>query len=453
MPFLIEARKRGHMDKHSGRAERLWAGICSILEKPLAKIGMGALFTFIGFLVNVFIQRRTNSSAKEIMQELFKTVDDHVTIGQVGKVLDTFFSPVSFGGIISSLLWFFLGLVVTEFILQTGDQRWRTGLEMENVQESDDIILKLLRHMTDEVYGRCSNSTEHCGSCGKFASEKNGLLRRYLYEESLHLQQEIAKAKSGEYSLDTNIPKFHTLAVTHLLTTLGRRYAVVQWIGSKQYSEKNKYDETFDFLDFDFLNVLLTKVTEGSSGGKSGVPYYMRNLGNGVKFKIQWLLIGEINCMKNNFDYIFYVAKRFSEERNIALDVINGFFEFHVIGEEQYEKEVNILFREQFKGEMCKRLFMKANEPSMEIFGDQFMFVDSLDRSSHGSIYTAQYMPDGHVSLLETSINIFDIILSKAHKHAFADMMTQYAHIIEEDSAWEEHLKSIWNQEKIRKEY
>lgn len=444
------------MSRDGGAKNETLKKFTVFLGMPLGKFIFGGASVIIGFFINVSVQRNVSTSAKLILGDLLKT-SSSVSSEHIDKVIDGFFSPFSLSSMVFSLLWFFLGVVLADVFSRFDSEKGLSEATGDG-WASDDVIVGLLNHLTEQVYNRCSNSSEHCGGCSKFASEEDGLLRRYLYEESQHLREAIEKSRDGEYSLDSNIPKFHTFAITHMMETLGAQYSVVQWIGSKPYSEQNKYDETYDALDFDFLHTLLRKVTEssGTEGGQSSC-YFERELTGGRKFKIVWLLIGNMECMKNNFDYIFYVIWQLSQDNRLSMkeqaDVISQFFEFYIIDEEQYKREVGIIMRDH-GGSTCRRLFALENQPSFGIFGDQFMFVDSLNRASHGFIYTKKYAPDGPAqeNLLDASIAAFGQILGKAEKKDFFEVLKIYEDIIAQDEEWEKQLKSIWNQNIMRGE-
>lgn len=432
---------------HRSKSEKNYKTI-AFWGTPWGKFVSGIISVIIGFIINMSVQLKANSSAQQILERFFEE-PKNVSLEGIEEVINGFFSPFSLNGMIFSLLWFFFGVVLADIFFPS--ESGKSFLKAS--EDNDDIIVNLLSHLTEQVYNRCSNSSEHCGGCSKFASEEDGLLRRYLYEESQHLQQAIIRSREGQYSLDSNIPKFHTFAITHMMETGGTQYSVVQWIGSKPYTNQNKYDETYDALDFDFLHTLLRKVTE-PLGIANQAPYYERELREKQKFKIMWLLIGEIDCMKNNFDYIFYVVKQLSQdnrrEMKDQIEIINQFFEFYFIDEETYRREISIILRNH-NGNTCKQLFALESEPSLGIFGDQFMFVDSLDRASHGSIYTKKYAPDGAAQekLLDASITVFGQILERAEKKDFSEVWKKYEEIVNQDNAWEEQLKSIWNQNKM----
>lgn len=409
----------------------------------LGKGTLGIVTAVVGFVLNALMQDKNKESVCQILDEI-RVANESVNVDQIEKVIGAFFSPWSLNNIIYAVLWFFVGIVLADLISATDTHKEISGEDWS----SENIIVDLLNHLTEQVYNRCSNSSEHCGQCSKFASEDDSLIRRYLYEESQHLQKAIAKSKEGEYSLDNNIPKFHTFAITHMLNTFGEQYSVIQWIGSNPYTDQNKYDETFDALDFDFLYTLLKKVTEPYA--KNGDPYYKAKLTGRNKFKIKWLLIGDLECMKNNFDYIFYVIKQLSSDNNITIneqmDIISDFFEFYIIDEEKYQREIDDKLR-NYSSVSYRRFFYLDNKPSFGIFGDQFMFVDSQDRVSHGSIYTRKYILDGSdKSLLDTSIIIYDKILKKSTKLDISNLWVEYGKIIAEDPEWENQLKSIWKQ-------
>lgn len=406
------------------------------LENPYAKIIISFIFAIIGYMVNMLIQNSHNASTKQILEELLQASKD-ITSEQIETVLNAFHSPVSLENFVFALLSFFFGLVLTNHFFPSEKEA------TIHYDIQDDVIVALLHHLTDQVYNRCSHTSVQCAGCAKFASECDGLLRRYLYEEATHLQLAIKKSKDGEYVLDNDIPKFHTLAIDHLLGAYGSQYSVIQFIGSKPYSATYLYDETYDSLDFDFLHTLLSKVMRKSSGDEA---YYEKPLEGGEKFKIKWMLIGKPECMQNNFDYIFFVIQSLPYENSPM--IVSRFFEFYIIDEDKYKREINLILRD-YRSDVCNTFFSLANEPSFGIFGDQFMFVDSLDQDSHGTIYTRAYNPEESArNVLDMSIEIFAQILRQAKKVDFTNFYQRYTDIIKENPAWEDHLKTIWNNDK-----
>lgn len=404
----------------------------------------GIITSLIGFVLNAVVQTKSNSSIKEILNEMSKTIPDG-NVEQIEKVMEAFFSPWSLNSLIYTFLWFFVGVVIVDLFSSSNCH----NEIMEEDSNRENFIVKLLNHLIEQVYNRCSNCTDNCGQCKKFASGDDGLIRRYLYEESKHLKQAIRKSEEGEYTLDNNIPEFHTFAITHMLQTHGDQYSVIQWIGSDSYTDQDKYDETYDSLDIDFLYTLLQKVTEPIYGRNNDKPYHMSKRSETITFKIKWLLIGNLDCMKNNFDYIFYVINQLSKVNKIARDeemnIISRFFEFYIISEDNYKRQIEIILR-SYSSESRKRLFHPENKPSFGIFGDQFMFVDALNRASHGSIYTRKYAPDGdEQSLLDATIEIYNKILSMSESLKVSELFEIYDDILDKDKGWEKHLETIWN--------
>lgn len=419
-----------------------------LLADPRVKIIISLIFAGIGFGANVLIQNSHIESTKQILTELLHASKD-ITPEQIGTVLNAFNSPVSLDNFVFAFLSFFFGLILTNLFAPPEPQK---GISEATIHYDiqDGVIEDLLHHLTDQVYNRCSHTSDQCAGCAKFASECDALLRRYLYEESIHLQLSIKKSRDGQYVLDNDIPRFHTIAIDHLLGAYGSRYSVIQWIGSTPYSASNLYDETYDSLDFDFLYALLSKVMTKTSDGKA---YYEKALKEGEKFKIKWLLIGSDNCMKNNFDYIFYTIKKLPcDHLGMSLEqlknIVSTFFEFYIIDEDKYNREINLILR-KYHSDTCNTFFSLANKPSLGIFGNQFMFVDSLDQSCHGTIYTRDYNPNRNAqSMLDMSIEIFTEILSHTKKIDFSTYIQKYEDIIADDSEWENHLKTIWNDNK-----
>lgn len=403
----------------------------------VGKGAAGVVTTVFGFVINAIVLDQNKVFVCQILDEI-RAVNENVNIDQIEKVIEAFFSPWSLSNIIYAILWFFVGIVLADLISKTDSHKKSAGTDWKN----ENIIVNLLDHLTDQVYNRCSNCADNCGQCNKLASEDDGLIRRYLYEDSQHLKQAISKSKAGEYSLDNNIPKYHTFAITHMLQTFGEQYSVLQWVGDRKYSDESKYDETFDSLDFDFLYMLLKMVTEPFNGRDSD-PYYKIKL-SGEKFKIKWVLIGNLECMKNNYDYIFYVIKKLQRDEHIDLQIISSFFEFYIINGDRYKEKIDEIDRSN-NIDPYKDILHLRTEPNLGIFGNQFMFIDSLDKESHGSIYTKKYKWDEHSeSLLDVSIYIFNRILNHSNKLNFSELLSMYEKIIKEDPEWENQLKTIW---------
>jgi len=405
-------------------------------------VGLGCAFA--GFFIESAIQNDVNSDITAIIRELPSsetTLDDASQLQEkVIRILDIMRSHISAQSFIFALLSFFFGFTITNALFSTEKKNeTSTDKKSETLTTDENVLVNFLEHLIEDCYNRCSN-TDCIDGCPKLASECNGLLKRYLYEESKLLKSSILLSRTGKYDLDNNIEQFHTIAIDHLIAAKSKRYAVVQWVGSKPYTEDNKYQETYDMMDFHFLNVLLEKLT--ATKKKTKQQKSKNKSAQYTSFKIKWLLIGDIKCMKNNFDYIFYVIKLKSLETDVS-----KFFEFYLIAESDYKTAVEpILAR---SGDFCKRLLNIDNEPSFGIFGDFFMFADSTDSDHHGSIYTRKYNPenDQHNDVIATLNQSFDELINngKTEQPLFDSLMKEYNKILRADSAWEKHLETIWH--------
>lgn len=304
---------------------------------------------------------------------------------------------------------------------------------------SDEFVTDLIGHIRTSLSKKCSAIANSCNDCANTV-ECDGLLRSYLYNETEHLERAIKNAAQGMYQLDNNIPKFHTLAIQHLLQAKGTHYSVIQWIGSKAYSPND--EETYDDMDYDFLRHLITEVLT-STNHDTFEDAYFKKIKGGKRFKIRWLLVGNSDCMKNNYDYIFYTFKQlesiFGKSYYTAL---SSFFEFYCIDEGNYSVHTGqILASEhsQLISDMFK-LDSTSLRPSFGLFGSRFMFVDGTTRDSHGTIYTKKYH-ENDVCPVENACNIFEKILQKATPIAFDILKEQYEKILENDPGWENKLK------------
>jgi len=406
------------------------------LSSPIGHVTVGLLSLVIGFVINALIQWNSNVGASSIIRELLlgaNTPEETLQLpDKVEKIIETMFSPISIQSFVYTFLFAFFGFTVSNIFFPLDKKS-------ETLTTNEDVIIGFLEHLTENCYNRCSN-TRCIEGCLKLANESDGLLKRYLYEESRELITSMDHSKKGEYALDNNIKRFHTIAIDHLIAAKSRQYAVVQWIGSKPYSEDNKYQETYDMMDFHFLNVLLDKLTTTKKKGKQ--QKITNKLTQHISFKIKWLIIGDISNMKNNFDYIFYVIKSKSPK---IIEVVKGLFEFYLISESDYRTAIEPIIATS--GPFCKSLLNIENKPSFGVFGDNFMFADSPDPDHHGSIYTRSYNPDKESLDVITSVNqYFEELISneKTSQKTFDELMDQYNQILRDDQAWEGHLKTVW---------
>jgi len=273
---------------------------------------------------------------------------------------------------------------------------------------ADKVLSELISHFAEDCYNRCSNYSDKCKGCKRFMQECNGLLRNYLYETCMTLAEAIDESKHGEYKLKTNIEKFHTIAIDHLMGTNSKYYSVIHWIGDSIPNE-----ETYDKFDYHFLNALIQKITE-IKVPKDRLPYYKK-----VNFKIRWLLIGDECKIENNYDYIFYVIKSLPGTEKI----INDFFEFYVISTDNYKSQTSAGLATL--SDFGKHLFKPEENPSFGIFGDYFLFADADDSDEHGTIYT-KINKTGGITSVDEAYNFFNKILLNAEKKTYGDLIQFY---------------------------
>lgn len=305
-----------------------------------------------------------------------------------------------------------------------------------NIETTEDFIAGFLDHLSEECFSKCSNVSAKCSTCEKFPNNCDGLLRNYLFHEASDLRDAIRKAKKGEYFLATNIEKYHTIAIEHLIVSNSKHYKVIQLIGSDEAK-----DATYDRLDFDFLNSLLSKVTENESN--ENISYYRKH-----NFKIKWLLIGDINNMKNNFDYILFIIKH---NKNFKTNA-NKFFDFYIMTEDDYKAKSDPLVAALNDFTKKKLVIDKKHyKPSFGIFGSHFIFEDASDVNQHGTIYTKIYKPNGDSSaenLVDELNKFFDKMFHNIKKTSIDELFKIYNDIINKDNSWEKTLEKRWHPEK-----
>lgn len=414
-----------------------------ILRSTGGRIGLGLLSALIGFLVNIPIQNSQNSAIHEILIVFASSGINSSSVEGLNSIINKMNAPFSWQGLMFAVLFFFF----TEFLIDMIFDKDVSTSKMSSDLNNENVLVNLLDHLKNECYSKCSNVSSHCSSCERFPQESDGLLRQYLYQESSHLQNSIKSAQQGKYDLDTNIEEYHTYAISHLIASKSIRYYVFQWIGSKEFNEQNPYEETYDRLDFHFLERLLTLLTNSTDeNGKSIEPYYKHRAPIGKKvdsFRIQWILIGDKRCMKNNYDYIFRVIDALEVQMTVPKATIFGLFEFYVIDERNYRlRSEEILLTTD---SLCRSLLSIDNQPSLGIFGSQFMFADSLDANRHGTIYSKTYHDGSSKPSLEHALGFFKRIQSYARKLDINDLYADYSDIINKDSKWVAKLDKIWH--------
>lgn len=288
----------------------------------------------------------------------------------------------------------------------------------KSIKNADNVISSILMHFVEDCYNRCSNLSSNCSHCENFTQECNGLLRNYLYETCRNLQDAIDDSKKGKYDLNTNIEKFHTIAVEHLTGYGCTHYSVMQWLYPSAPSAQNA---SYDGLDYDFLYVLLQKITDLNNKNDQSSSYYKQ-----YKFKIRWLFIGNINDIQNNYDYILWVIDKMKLH-----DKVSDFFDFYYLPEEEYFRQNTGNFN--YMGDFVKGIYW--SEPSIGIFGDYFMFVDADNKSGkHGTIYTKLYRVSAtdRKCAVQEALDFFNKVLEMSTQISFKEIYTKYMALTEE---------------------
>jgi len=399
---------------------------------------IGIIFLFAGWIVDEKIQLSQHNNVMQIIEEI---ITSNITYEKEYKAIENLLTPATFrlNRFVFSILSFFFGILVTNYILELmrGSHQDKNEITNRNsnffdIDTTEDFIASFLDHLAEECFSKCSNVSAKCSTCEKFPDNCDGLLRNYLFHETSDLRDAIRDSRKGEYALATNIEKYHTIAIDHLIVSKSKYYKVVQWIGSEPPKE-----ETYDRLDFHFLNSLLSKIVDAN---KNGLDYKKHD------FKIKWLLIGSVDNMKNNFDYIFFVIKSMGLQSDVK-----EFFEFYIMSEENYKANADPLiatYNDFIKGML--NIDKKCYKPSFGIFGSHFLFADASDANQHGTIYTKMFKPDGDLSTkyLVDELNVFfDKTLVKSKNITIDDLYKKYNDIIINDNSWEETLDKRWHPE------
>jgi len=329
--------------------------------------------------------------------------------------------------LIISLLGFIIPLIVID-VLQRQRKEYngsiikREDFITQSLDTADMAISGLVSHLAADCYTRCSENSDKCNnSCTNFKNKKcNGLLRNYLLKTSNALLKAIEHYKKGQFELTTNIRDFHTLAINHLIGYKGTTYCVMHCIGNNE-----RFEENYDNLDCHFLYTLLEKVTKKVSGSS-----YQKN----QDFKIKWLLIGDSTKMKNNYDYIFWVANKLN---NSILQQLDTFFEFYILSQEDYNTKKTTPLTDitiQWVKEQVE------DEPSIGIFSDYFMFIDAEKKDVHGTIYTRMHEKTSTTDSVTETKNYFDKIIQDIDVTKFSDLNTIYNQLLSEDSTHKQTL-------------
>jgi hypothetical protein len=282
----------------------------------------------------------------------------------------------------------------------------------------------LLTHFSEDCFNKCSNLSDKCFKCESFSKGCNGLLRNYLREECKSFQDSITMAKDGQYQLTTNIKKFHTLAIDHLIGAGGNQYSVIHWIGHDKVNE-----ETYDDLDFHFLNALLTRLTNNSKKEKS----YSEK----VHFKIRWLLIGDEKVIMDTYDYIFYVVDQLKLD-----DKAEILFDFHVMSESDYSSK---MAAELVQLSSPVQTLLKI-KPNIGIFGEYFMFTECENGDERGTIYMKNHNADaGQICHVTEALKFYNTVLSRSGKAIpYSTMKQKYDTLMMQDVRRNETLASRW---------
>jgi len=358
----------------------------------------------------------------KLLDILKKTISiwSGLLIAILGGIINWHLTPSDtrsgWNNLLFSILLFFFGERVADIIFQLKKQK--DAAQSVSLEDPENFIIGFLNHLTDNCYGKCSDP-KLCFTCDRNSGNCDPLLRQYLFKDSLQFKAAIEKAKNGEYDLDTNIDTYHTLAVTHLIKSKSEYYSVVQWC----YSFSDNSIANYDFLDFHFLYTLIKEINKKDKK---------------INFKIRWLLIGNIDDMKNNFDYIFIVIN----SENFYKDV-KEYFEFYFLSKEDYNR--NTQNRIVTNNKNGADLLNLKGEPSFGIFGSDFLFVDSTKIGHHGTIYTNKYKHNSdEQTILDIANNFFNELIMRKNKEDIDNINEKYNNILKEDPIWESILKKRW---------
>ncbi len=285
-------------------------------------------------------------------------------------------------------------------------------------QNAETHICTLIDYLAEDCFKNCSEY-DLCRTCNRFkdSPEKcNGLLRAFLYEDCKNLIKSIDICDKGYYRLTTNIESYHELAIKYMLAQNSTLYGVIQTI-----DDITNDNAQYDYLDFHYLKCLLKLVQQIEPN--TNKKYYKDN-----NFKIKWLLVGDINKIKNNYDYIFYVIGALGKD--LSKDVAE-FFEFYNISKSSY--------RMQRQGKNMLDDFVHESNPSLGVFGNHFIFVDALQRNgTHGCIYTTKE------SRIKNVISFYNELLNDSKKIDFSVLLDKYNYLISNEPEHKNTLKDRW---------
>jgi hypothetical protein len=281
----------------------------------------------------------------------------------------------------------------------------------KSIDSADKVISGLVSHLAKDCYLRCSKNSDKCMGCPRFSrGECNGLLRNYLYNTCETLENAIKDYRDGIFKLATNIRKFHTLAIDHLMGYSGQTYSVMHYIGNEK-----THEETYDNLDSHFLHTLLHKIT--AKNNNISQTYYEKN-----NFKIKWLLIGDEKNIENNYDYIFYVAEK---HLKIPDEIMDDLFEFYIISNDDYKNKTSSHLT--LLGDFAKQQVQA--QPSVGIFGDYFMFIDSTKPDEHGTIYTRMHDRKDNKNSVSEVFDFFNNTIQSASQKKFTELKQFYSNL------------------------
>lgn len=325
-------------------------------------------------------------------------------------------------GIYSFLLWLITLFVffVTEITLYVLFHEDNIVNKISEIRVDTENIMNpnmtaFLEFLAEECYGRCSKYNNDCPSCAFYNTrECNGLLRNYIYEDCLKLAESIEKTNDGMYFLNTNIEEYHVIAIKRFMDLECDSYCVIQKLDKRD-------EELYDSLDFHFLFSFIENVTAIQK--KYNKSYVKKH-----KLKIKWLFVGDPKVhIKNNYDYIFYVFSKFSDSVGIQ-----NFFEFRNITND------NFLAKRQ--GMTKINQFISVQDPSIGIFGDKFIFVDSSNVNiEHGNIYTSNYK-----NVKEVFTFFDDLWNNLSEKCSFEELKKSYEAMLKDHPDHKEILQKRW---------
>lgn len=245
----------------------------------------------------------------------------------------------------------------------------------EKEKKSDNMISVLVRHLSNEAYGKCKNRVGNCNICSRYVDGCSGLLRSYLYEDCQKLAKAIEESKTKHsYRLNTDISFYHTLAIDQMISMEGVCYRVIQ-------SLLNEKNPVFDKMDIDFMHIFLQKLKENN---------YAKN----KNFKVKWIFVGQHRDQIPKINYSYLVEELQMDENKEMRDI----FEFRTISSRSYGQ----LRDSNRKLEDTPIASFFSQQPSLGIFDKIFVFVDAApNEDEHGVMYTDQKDVDNLIKFYE----------------------------------------------------